>query len=273
MAINDSTLKAGARRPYRFNKISIGAEGAGTFSSLWKVAGNPLAGSNPPAYTVGSGYIPTRATAGSIGQINAASGNELRMNGFYVRGTTSGSLILYDRLWACSGFVTNSTALQTVTTPGTLTAGRLRDTGDYGDIEMWLEVYTAPGATTATWTIHALDGAGVDRTYTYTHPANAESVSQMMSPIPPVGATDGFQQVVSFQASVSSGTAGDIGITLVRPIAEIDIALINVQSFRGGLDLSLAKVSDDAALAMMFQCTTTNTGVLFGGFGLSEVTP
>lgn len=273
MAITDSTLKAGARPPYRFWKPSMTTEGASTWQSLWKANGNPVAGATPPAYSSGSGYVPTRSTTGALGQANAAGGNELRAIGLSARPTVQGSLILYDRLWTCSGFLTNTTSTQSVSSPGSLTSGRLRAVGDYTDVEMWLEVYTAPGATGATWTIVANDGGGGSRSYTYTHPANAETAGQMMPVTVPSGAAAGVQQVTSFAASISSGTAGDIGVTLLRPIAEIDLALINTPSFRGALDLALAKVADDACLAFMVQCTTTTSGFISGLLGLSEITP
>lgn len=273
MAITDSTLKAGARAPYRFWKPSMTTEGAGTWQSLWKANGNPIAGATPPAASAGSGYVPTRSTTGAVGQVNAAGGNELRAVSLSARGTVAGSLVIYDRLWACSGLGTVSTSTQNVTTPGTLTSGRLRSTGDFTDVEMWLEVYTAPGATTATWTVVATDGGGGSRSYTYTHPANAETVGQMMPLVVPSGAAAGVQQVTSFTASASSGTTGDIGVTLLRPIAEIDLALINTASFRGALDLALANVAGDACIAFMVQCTATTSGLIAGLLGLSEVTP
>lgn len=274
MAITMDTLLAGARPKYTINKVSGSAEGAGTWASLWKNAGSPIAGANPPLFSAGSGYVPTRATAGAFGQVNAAGGNELRAINLEASGSVAGKLIIYDRLWACSGFATNITTLQSITTPGTLTTGRLPSGPDYSDVETWLEVYTAPGATGATWTVNVTDGGGTARARTYTHPANAESVGQMMR-VMPLAAENaaGTQSAVSFQCSVSSGTAGSIGITLLRRIASIDLSLINVGQFRGALDLGLARVRDDACLAMMVQCTTTSTGQILGDLGLSEVTP
>lgn len=274
MTITMDTLLAGARPKETIQKASATSEGAGTFHSLWKVAGSPIAGANPPAISAGSGYVPTSATTGAMGQVNAAGGNELRMTNLEVSGSTAGKLIIYDRLWACSGLVTNITTLQSITTPGTVPTGRLPSGPDYSDVEVWLEVYTAPGATGATWTVNVTDGGGTARARTYTHPANAESVGQMMRVGPLVGENAaGCQGAVSFQCSVSSGTAGNIGITLLRRIASIDMAIINTGQFRGALDLNLPRVRDDACLAMMVQCTTTNTGLILGDLGLSEVTP
>ena len=273
MTISLDSLLAGACPKMTIQKASLSAEGAGTFSSLWKVAGSPNAGSNPPAYTAGSGYSPTNATTGSMGQADASSGDELRLTSLEASGSTAGKLIIYDRLWACSGFLTNDTTLRSVTTPDIVPTGRIPNGTDYSDVELWLEVYTAPGATGATWTIVAVDGGGTNRTLTYTHPANAESVGQMMMVTPLAAQAAGFRNPVSFQCSVSSGTAGDIGITLLRRIASIDMTVINTGQFRGALDLGLPRARDGACLAMMVQCTTTNTGLILGDVGISEITP
>lgn len=273
MAITLDTLLAGARPKLTIQKVSLTSEGAGTFSSLWKVVGSPNAGSNPPAYTAGSGYSPTNATAGSLGQADATGGDELRLTSLEASGGTAGKLIIYDRLWACSGLVTNITSLQSITTPGTVPTGRIPNGTDYSDVELWLEVYTAPGATGATWTVIANDGGNTSRTMTYTHPANAESAGQMMMITPLAAAAAGFRNPVSFQCSVSSGTAGDIGITMLRRIASIDMTVINTGQFRGALDLGLPRARDGACLAMMVQCTTTNTGLILGDVGISEITP
>jgi hypothetical protein len=190
--------------------------------------------------------------------------------------TVAGKLVIYDRLWTCSGFGTVVTTAQTVVTPVTIAAGRLRDkSADYSDIECWLEVYTAPGSTGATWTVVCPDGGNTSRSYTYTHPANAETVGQMMPLIAPSTAAAGFRPggTMTFTASVSSGTTGDIGLTFMRRLASIDLGRLNEGQFRGALDLALAEVNTDACLAMMVQCTTTTSGIILGALGLSEANP
>ena len=100
-----------------------------------------------------------------------------------VRSPVTGTLLVYDRLWACSGILTNTTSTQTITTPGTLTAGRDPLAGD--DVEPWFEVYTAPGATGATWTLTGTDATGNSgRTWTDAHPANAETAGQFLPTVP-----------------------------------------------------------------------------------------
>ena len=245
-------------------KASATSEGAGTLHSLWKVTGNPAAGVNPPLFSAGSGYIPTRTTQGAFPFTNPT--NDAYLGKLGAQGGTIGTLIIYDRLWACSGFGTVVLTEQTITTPGTLTPAR--DPNNGADVEPWLEVYTAPGATGATWTFKGTDADGnANRTWTYTHPANAESVGQMM-PLYPGGASPasklGCRVPTSFQASASSGTAGDIGVTLLRRLAEIPLTAANVGIVLDAFALGLPDVYDDACLAMMVQCSTTNTGQING---------
>ena len=252
-------------------KASATAEGAATYHSLWKVATVPVAGSNPPAYTAGSGYIPTKATTGAFNFTNPGSG-ETRVLQAAMVGATVGTLFVYDRLWACSGFGTVVTTEQTITTPGTLTSGRDPQSGL--DVFPFLEVYTAPGATTATWTFKGTDAAGnTNRTWTYTHPANAESVGQMMQLLPggaSPASTIGCRVPTSFQASATSGTAGDIGVTLLRRIATIPLTIANLATVLDYAQLGRAVVYDDACLAMQVLCTTTNTGLIQGTIFLGQ---
>lgn len=262
---------AGAQA-FEIIKVSATAEGAATFHSLWKVASVPVAGANPPAFSAGSGYTPTKATTGAFNFTNPAGGSETRVLQGAIVGGTVGTLFLYDRIWACSGFGTVVTTAQNVTTPGTLPTGR--DPGNGIDVWPFGEVYTAPGASTATWTLTGTDAAGnTNRTWTYTHPANAESVGQMFRFVPggaSPAATMGIRQVTSFQASATSGTAGDIGVTLVRVIATIPLTTINVATMLDYAQFGRAVVYDDACLALQVLCTATNTGLIQGTVFLGQ---
>lgn len=254
-----------AAQAFEIIKVSATSEGAATFHSLWKTATIPVAGANPPAFTAGSGYIPTKATTGAWNFTNPGTG-ESRILQIALAGSTIGTLFIYDRLWACSGFGTVITTEQTITTPGTLTAAR--DPGNGIDVFPFLEVYTAPGASTATWTFKGTDANGnTARTWTYTHPANAETVGQMMMLVPggaSPASTIGCRVPTSFQASATSGTAGDIGVTLLRRIATIPLTIVNLATVLDYAQLGRAVVYDDACLALQVLCTTTNTGLIQG---------
>lgn len=271
MAITlDAIAAALAARPaVNIYKPSVTSEGATTWHSLWKVTGNPTAGASPPAFTAGSGYVPTRATTGAIGQANP-SGN-LYVAAINAITSTAGNLGFCDRMWACSGFDTTSTSAQNITTPGTLTAGRDPNSGL--DVEPWIEIYGAPGATGATWTLTGTDSTGTTgRTWTYAHIANAETVGQM-APMTAGTAIGGCRVPASLTCSVSSGTAGDVGITLLRRLAYVPQPVANWGGSLDAFALGLPEVFDDACIAMFVQCTTTVTGIWMVQLSLADLTP
>lgn len=256
-----------------FRKVSATSEGAAAWHSLWKLADWPVAGATAPARTAGSGYVPTDATTGAWPFTNAGAGFKKFLLQAAISGATAGTLILYDRLWHCSGFTTNITTGQDVTTPGTITARDKNGLSDGEGVELWLEVYTAPGATGATWTVNYVDQAGNNAAGTYTHPANAESVGQMMPVNLAAGDTGvrGLQATAAFQCSVSSGTAGDIGVTLLRRVAEIPLSIANLVTVMDAIQLGMPRIYDDACLTAMVRCTATNTGLMHGNFIIGDV--
>lgn len=270
MAIDtiDKVVAALAASPARFNlyKASATSEGAGLFHSLWKLGGSPVAGASPPAYSAGSGYVPTDTTTGSLVFTNPTGGAKTNLLRAALGSSVVGTLILYDRLWACSGFSTTTTTAQNVTTPGSLTRPDPNGVG----AELFFEVYAAPGATTATWTISYTNSAGTSgRTATYTHPANAESIGQMMPVLLQAGDT-GVQSVQSLTCSVSSGTGGDVGITILRRIAEIPMPVANVVQPLDFAALGMPEIPDDACIGMMVLCSTTTTGNVLGSIKLGQ---
>lgn len=273
MAINLDELLAAiskANTTFTITKTVQPAEGAGLYSSLWRTLGRPTAGAIPPAFTVGSDYVPDNTTVGGFFQPNPTAGEKFIVK-LAAGCSTVGSLIVYDRLWACSGFTTNITSTQTVTTPGALPAGRDPNAGS--DVEPWLEVYTAPGATTATWTLTGVDSTGTSgRTWTYAHPANAESGSQMM-PMVPGTAIGGCRQVESFVCSVSSGTAGNVGITLMRRLQTIGVPIVGSQTSLDAFSTGMPRVFDGSCLALQVFCSGTNTGNWQAELVLADMVP
>jgi len=252
-------------------KVSATSEGAGAWHSLWKLGNWPTAGSNPPAYTAGSGYTPTDATTGAWPFTNAGAGYTKRLLQAVMSGGTAGTLILYDRLWACSGLLTNTTSTQSITTPGTIPARDATGATDGVGVELWGEIYTAPGATGATWTVSYTNSGGTSgHSATYAHPANAETAGQMV-PYNLQAGDLGVGAVASLACSVSSGTAGDVGLTLLRRIAEVPLTIANATAVLSALQLGMPRIWDDSCLAMMVRCTATNTGLIQGNFIIGDL--
>jgi hypothetical protein len=259
--------------PRKVFKASQTGEGAGTWHSLWKAATIPAAGSNPPAFTAGSGYVPTDATTGAYPFTNAVGPAQKRLLQMVLTGAVTGTAYLCDRLWACSALLTNTTSAQNITTPGTIPSRDANGAALGDGVELWGEVYAAPGATGATWTVSYTNEAGTaGRSATYTHPANAESVGQMF-PFTLQSGDTGVRAVASFTCSVSSGTAGDIGLTLVRRLAEAPMSIINITNVFDFASLGMPRIWDDSCLFWMLRCTSTTTGLVDGSFVIGDYTP
>lgn len=256
---------AGAQK-FNFYKPSMTAEGAGTWQSLWKAAGFPAAGATPPAYTAGSGYNMYTSTLGAFSTFQNPSGSNTEyLLQAALGGATVGRLIIYDRVWACAGMQLNASGTLTVTTPGNPTRPAATGLG----LEAWGEIYSAPGATGATWTLNYLDEDGHAASSSYTHPANAETVGQMF-PFPLQAGDLGVSQVVSVYLSAASGALGELGITLVRRLAEIPITIANVGDIYDAFYLGMPQIYPNACLAFMVQASTTSTGVMIGSFNTGE---
>jgi hypothetical protein len=253
-----AALASGQKRD--FHKLSVTAEGAGTWHSLWKAQQIPVAGANPGSL---AGVVPTSATTGALTFTDSATSYLAQM---WAAGATAGTLILYDRLWH------NSTmdGTQTVdTTLGSVPA-LTRPDANGADVEMWGEIYTAIGATARTLTVKYTNQAGTTgQSATYAHPANAESVGQMF-PLTLAAGDTGVRVPTSYSWSASTGTAGDFGVTLLRRIGSVTFPLVETAQVADFAMLGLPLIYNGACLALMVFCSTTNTGNIQGSIVIAQ---
>lgn len=241
-----------------FQKASQTSKGAGLYHSLWRVAGLPTAGNVPANIT---GEICTAATIGAAPFTNAVAGKELFIGRASLTGVTAGALIVYDRLYHNAGMNGTLNTAQTFTQPA-LT----RYTDGLG-VEIWLEVYTALGATGVTFTCSYTNELGVaGRTATATATTSASPVAGQMFAATLQQGDRGVRSVQSVTLAATTGTAGNFGVTLVRRLAMIPITVPNVGVVQNSLTLGLPKINDNACIATMVACTATNTGVMQGMF-------
>lgn len=259
MAITDlSTLSAAlaGKSLQSFQKLSATAEGAGTFHSLWAVAGYPVAGSAPGA----TALVPTNATTGAWPFTAGGGALQDYIGNLSFRGPTAGSLIVYDRLMHVSGLSGTNVTVDTAVSNTALT----RYTDGLG-VEAWAEFYSAIGASAATLTVKYTDpDNNTLQTGTYAHPANAESVGQMVPIVLAAGDT-GVKAVTNYHWSVTTGTAGNFGFTLLKRLLSIPLNA-NVATIMSALDHGLTQIRPDACIAFMVQCSTTSTGLIQGEF-------
>lgn len=244
----------------RIKKQSGAAKSVGAYQSLWTAAGMPGAGSTPPAYTAGSGYTCDDATAGAPvpGLVNTAGGGlALRVGRAKLSCAVAGTLHLYDRLWSCSG-MGFAAGTYTVTTPGSLPA-RITDNGV--GVEAFVENFVAAGAASGTLTLnYANANAGAAKSGVIAAVVSAPVAGQVQ-PIPLAVGDSGVRSVTSAVTS-ATWTSGSFGITLAKPICEIEISTAGGGRVIDYAGTAIPAVLDDACLWAIWQpAATTATWV------------
>lgn len=258
----DGLIDALGNGPSRIviDKASLANAAAGQFFSLWTATGIPGAGSAP-----GAAAVPTKATTGAFVFNNQTAPATSYLAWLAVQfGNSASNLEIHDRLAHMSGLsgtvTTSQGALSLVTTdPG---ADRIGDT-NYSDVQWWLEIYTALGATgvTATVAVEYNDGST----------GNLAAIALGATPrqgrlYPLISAVAGkfIRAVTGITLSATTGTAGNFGITATRSRTSISAPLLNKTETFDWAQLGLPNVPNDSCLMMLMLCATTSTGTVRG---------
>lgn len=242
------------------DKASLANAAAGQFFSLWTATGVPGAGAAP-----GAAAVPTNATVGAFGFANQTAPATSYLAWLAVQfGNSASNLEIHDRLAAMSGLsgtvTTAQGALSLVTTnPG---VDRIGD-ANYSDVQWWLEVYTALGATGVNATVAV--------TYNDDTTGNLAAIALGATPrqgrlYPLVSAVAGkfIKAVNSVTLSATTGTAGNFGITATRPRTSVSAPLLNKTEMFDWALLGLPEVPNNSCLQMIMRCGTTTTGTVRG---------
>lgn len=245
---------------------SSSTEGAGTYHSRWIRSGRmPETGAAPGS----TARACTSATAGALnrGMVNATSGKKLYLASVSVVGTTLGGILLYDRLVDVSGLSGTNTSTDTAVSNTPIT----RPDANGAGVQLWIEQYTAWGASAATLNVKYTDNDGnPTQAATYSSPANAPTDGQTI-PIQLIATDTGIRAVTNYHWSVTTGTAGNFGFTLRRPLGGIyALQVVNVPAVYNAIDLGLIEIPNDCCLEMLVMCTGTSTGDMRGEFVIVE---
>jgi hypothetical protein len=238
-------------------KTLTAAKAAGSFQSGWMAVGNPGAGSASPAYTAGTGYACSSATPGAIRLNNATVQNYLAR--FAASLTQPGTIILYDRLWSCSGmgFAAGTFA---ITTPGSLPA-RITDNGV--DVEGWIEQFVAAGAASGTLTFNYTNAnTGAAKAGVISAVVSAPVAGQLQ-PIPIIAGDTGVRAPVSVVTS-ATWTSGSFGLTLMKPMARISVGVAGAGDVLDWCKTGLAKIPNDACLMLVYLAANTTAATIIG---------
>lgn len=249
----------------RQNGAAAAAPVSGRITSLWQYDGFPSGASNTAPSTAA---VPTNATAGALKQTSPGGGRTKRLAGYNLGGiSAAGTLVVYDRLSHQGGLSGTSTSAQTTNLP---TAALTRYTNGEG-VMPWLEIYTAVGTTATTVTISYTDQGGTTGNTslaTVFGSAGFNNINRII-PIPLAAGDYGCRAVASVTVLATTGTAGNFGVTLAKPLFAIPAPVLGMgdcRSFLAEPGGPLA-IGDDACLAMTWLAnTTTIPQVHFGLF-------
>jgi hypothetical protein len=223
------------------------AQVLGRWTSLWQYEGWPGGAGAAPG---GTARNPTNATAGSMFQTDPGGGRSKWLLGGGCAPLLAGTLLVYDRLADISGLSGTTTTAQAITG---LSAARYTGTAAAGN-EVWLEINTAVGVTGTTVTASYTNQAGTAGQIT---PAivlgnSGFREAQRMLPMPLVAGDTGARSVENIDLVASTGTAGDIGVVIMRPILHLPCPTAGLGALRdliAGLP-GITEVKTGACLAL-----------------------
>lgn len=215
---------------------------------LWSsflIDGYPGRGNAPTTPT-----ICTNTTDGALKQTHTVGKEKFLIQFGATNNLTNSIVILYDRLAHMGGLSGNTTATQTVNTPA-LT--RYSGTSSIGNM-IFVEIYATLGTTNANFTVTYTNQDGTSgRTGSFTLQSTSQFAGQVY-PIRLQAGDTGVRSVESVALSSSTGTQGNFGITIGRPIS-IVAPLINgtadIKDFATGLP-GIPKIERNACLCFLF---------------------
>lgn len=265
----DELIEALAGNSSRFiiDKASVSSQVAGVYASLWRSTGQPGQGAVPT-----TAAVPTSATLGAIGFANqTAPISSYLAYMTFATSVAGATLEIHDRLAHQGGLVFNTTSAQTTNLPIDLAtlgvpADRLGD-ASYGDVQWWLEVYTAGGATASNATINVtFDDASTGNLSTLAVGGTLGASRMYGLDILRTGAQQGLniKGINSVTLSASTGTAGSFGFTCTRTRATIPTTLANRSEVADWAYLGLPEIPNDSCLTPVILCIGTTSGTARG---------
>ncbi len=233
----------------------------GAFASVWTIA--PDAGAAPS-----TAVVPTRATAGALGQFNSTGTQRLIQA--VMSAALGSAIIIADRLSHQGGLSGTVATAQTTNLP---TAALTRYTSGVG-VFAAVEIYTAIGTAAATFTVSYTNQAGTSgRTSIATSIGQANYNTALRVLLIPLQSGDtGVRSVESLTLSGSTGTAGNFGITLFKPLFVMPVVDVgSLQLLFDGLQMGLMPIiENDACLFFLASGATSNLGVLMQSLRIAE---
>jgi hypothetical protein len=251
------------------DKASISNAAAGQFHSLWRATGQPGQAAVPT-----TAAVCTHATTGAMGftqQTDPATSYLALLEGLNTNSAMT--LEVHDRLVHSGGLVGNVATAQTTnafdlsTLLATSNLDARKGDSNYSDVQWWAEWYTDTGATVATMTVNVTyDDASTGNLTGFSLAATRRA--SLMVPlnglIPAASAGKYIRGWNSVTLSVSTGTAGNFGITATRYRGGLFMPIANARFKANWVDLGSPEVRNSSCLMNLVLSSTTTTGTMRG---------
>lgn len=236
-----------------------------SMNNYWLIT--PNAGAIPPSYSGGTGtFICDGNTTGGL--LNPIYPTGYGSNLYFSKWThphetlTIGNYILYDRIWTCSSFNSNTTGIQTITNFGILPSRDMYGSSSGFGLEMWIEDYVASSSLVQTFTVTYTDAYGNSGcTAAVSKSANPIGVGIMLPLYQSSGI--GIASIQSLQLT-ATGTSDNLGITLLRRIAQSKSInpIIPKDRYLNGIEMGLPIIYPNSCLAIAQMINTSSTSNL-----------
>ncbi len=265
---NDQLIAAMGNNSSRLviDKASISSTAAGQFQSLWRATGQP-----------GQGAIPTAAAVlddESLGAIRFAQQTAPATSYLGIfEGLSSNSgttLEIHDRLMHMGGLVGNVITAQSANLSleanlGTLNLAARKGGSNYSDVQWWLEWYADTGGTAANATVNVTydDGSTGNLTAISLAAWRRASFMQPLNTFIPAAQSGRFIRAVNtVTLSVSTGVAGNFGVTATRYRAALYQPIANARFTADWAGLGLPEIANESALFCVQVAGATSTGTV-----------
>lgn len=250
------------------DKASIVNAAAGQYHSLWRATGQPGQGAIPAAAANCN-----QSTTGCLTfkQQTAPANSYLA----YLEAASSNSAMtveVHDRLMHMGGLNGTLTTAQTVGLDfnGVTADNMVERIGDsnYSDVQWWLEWYTDTGATALTATVNVTynDGTTGNLTGVILAATRRASFMQPLNGLIPAGVAGKFIRAVNtVTLSVSTGTAGNFGVTATRLRGSLFLPIANAKFSADWANLPISTIPNSACPFIAVLASAAITGTLRGG--------
>jgi len=257
------------------DKASLANAAVNQFHSLWRASGQP-----------GAGAIPTAAAVCDNTLLGAMQFNQqvapATTYAAYLEGVSSNNATtveVHDRLMHSGGgngtLITAQTniAVDLHANIGNSNLAARIGSADYDDVQWWLEWYADTGATASTPTINVTYNDGTTgnlNTLALAATRRASFKYPLNGLIPAAAAGKYIRAVNSTTLSVSTGAAGNFGVTATRLRVSLGLPTFGFKWPADWAALPLSEIANAACLALVVLPGTTSTGTLRGGGKLAH---